>query len=83
MTYAVISSGDTVSEPVFCTADRKPMPIRWGRKTYWGSLAAPLTGTPVPTGARFAVVAKSPLTGGWGDANCGGRIWTVPQILGV
>ncbi len=37
-----------------------------------GLVSGPLTGTPVPTGARFAAVAKSPLTGGWGDANSGG-----------
>ncbi|OGO47169.1 MAG: hypothetical protein A2W34_04565 [Chloroflexi bacterium RBG_16_64_32] len=30
-----------------------------------------LTGTPL-FGSRFQVVAKSPKTGGWGDANCGG-----------
>jgi len=27
----------------------------------------------VPLGGRFQVVAKSPITGGWGDANCGGK----------
>ncbi len=27
----------------------------------------------VPLGGRFQVVAKSPLTGGWGDADCGGK----------
>jgi len=26
----------------------------------------------VITGNRFAAVGKSPKTGGWGDANCGG-----------
>ena len=31
-----------------------------------------LTGTPVPLGCRYVVVAKSPLTRGWGDANSGG-----------
>jgi aldehyde:ferredoxin oxidoreductase len=36
-----------------------------------GFLTGPLTGI-APTGTRFTVVAKSPLTGGWGDANCGG-----------
>jgi aldehyde:ferredoxin oxidoreductase len=36
-----------------------------------GFLTGPLTGV-APTGTRFTVVAKSPLTGGWGDANCGG-----------
>ena len=37
-----------------------------------GLVTGPLTGTPVPTAARYAVVGKSPLTGGWGDANSGG-----------
>ncbi len=31
-----------------------------------------LTGTGTPFSGRFSVVCKSPLTGGWGDANCGG-----------
>ncbi len=38
-----------------------------------GLVTGPLTGTPVPTGARYEVVGKSPLTGGWGDANSGGQ----------
>jgi aldehyde:ferredoxin oxidoreductase len=37
-----------------------------------GLLTGPFTGTPIPAGARYAAVAKSPLTGGWGDANSGG-----------
>ncbi len=37
-----------------------------------GFVTGPLTGTPVPTGSRYMVVCKSPLTGGWGDANSGG-----------
>jgi len=37
-----------------------------------GLLTGPLTGTPALTGARYTAVAKSPLTGGWGDANAGG-----------
>ncbi len=32
----------------------------------------PLTGSPSIEGNRFVVCCKSPLTGGWGDANCGG-----------
>jgi len=32
-----------------------------------------LTGSRAPLSGRFMVAAKSPLTGGWGDANCGGR----------
>src|SRR5271157_4297341 len=43
-----------------------------GPENSLGLISGPLTGTPVPTGARYTVVAKSPLTGGWGDANSGG-----------
>ena len=35
-------------------------------------ITGPLTGTGVPTGSRYMVVSKSPLTGGWGEANSGG-----------
>jgi aldehyde:ferredoxin oxidoreductase len=38
-----------------------------------GLLTGPLTGTPAIIGSRFVAVAKSPKTGGWGDANCGGH----------
>jgi aldehyde:ferredoxin oxidoreductase len=38
-----------------------------------GLVTGPLTGTPATFGCRFAAVGKSPLTGGWGDANCGGE----------
>lgn len=44
-----------------------------GPENTLGIVSGPLTGTSVPTGARYAVVAKSPITGGWGDANCGGE----------
>lgn len=37
-----------------------------------GFITGPLTGTPALFGARYVVVAKSPLTGTWGDANSGG-----------
>ncbi len=43
-----------------------------GPENILGLISGPLTGTPVPTGTRFTAVAKSPLTGGWGDANSGG-----------
>jgi len=35
-------------------------------------MAGPLTGTIVPTSNRFAAVAKSPLTGAFGESDCGG-----------
>jgi aldehyde:ferredoxin oxidoreductase len=43
-----------------------------GPENTLGIISGPFTGTQVPTGARYAVVAKSPITGGWGDANSGG-----------
>jgi aldehyde:ferredoxin oxidoreductase len=43
-----------------------------GADSFIGFTAGPLTGTKVPTGGRYMVVCKSPLTGGWGDANAGG-----------
>jgi len=38
-----------------------------------GLITGPLTGTPAIGGTRYGVVAKSPLTLGWGDANSGGH----------
>ena len=43
-----------------------------GPENILGFTAGPLTGAPVPTGSRYMAVCKSPLTGGWGDANTGG-----------
>ncbi len=37
-----------------------------------GIITGPHTGTPALGGSRYMVVAKSPLTGTWGDANSGG-----------
>ena len=42
----------------------------------------PLTGTGIPTSGRFAVAAKSPLTGIWGEADSGGRFGTVLKTAG-
>jgi len=36
-----------------------------GPENTLGFVTGPLTGSGVPTGSRFMVVAKSPLTGGW------------------
>ena len=43
-----------------------------GPENILGVITGPLTGTPATTGSRYQAVAKSPLTGGWGDANSGG-----------
>jgi aldehyde:ferredoxin oxidoreductase len=43
-----------------------------GPENILGLMTGPFTGTPVPYSGRYQVVAKSPLTQTWGDANCGG-----------
>ena len=43
-----------------------------GPENILGFITGPLTGTKTPTGGRYMAVCKSPLTGGWGDANSGG-----------
>jgi len=43
-----------------------------GPKNILGFVTGPVTGSPLPTGTRWGVVGKSPLTGGWGDANASG-----------
>ena len=43
-----------------------------GSENILGFTTGPLTGTKTPTGGRYMAVCKSPLTGGWGDANSGG-----------
>jgi aldehyde:ferredoxin oxidoreductase len=44
-----------------------------GPEANLGFITGPLTGTPAIAGTRFTVCGKSPLTGGWGDANSGGH----------
>jgi aldehyde:ferredoxin oxidoreductase len=43
-----------------------------GPDNAFGLVTGPLTGTPALGGSRYIAVGKSPLTGGWGDANSGG-----------
>ncbi len=43
-----------------------------GPENTLGLVTGPLTGTPATAGSRYTALAKSPLTGGWGDANSGG-----------
>ena len=42
-----------------------------------------LTGTPSLFTGRWMVCAKSPLTGGWGDSNCGGNLSPAIKRAGV
>ena len=48
-----------------------------GPENILGIVTGPLTGTALG-GSRYVVVGKSPLTGGWGDANSGGHFG--PQL---
>lgn len=43
-----------------------------GSDSVFGFFPGLLTGTPAPLTGRFMVAGKSPLTGTWGDSNCGG-----------
>ncbi len=43
-------------------------------ESYLGLCSGLLTGTGARFSGRFMVVGKSPLTGGWGDANSGGYL---------
>jgi len=45
-----------------------------GPENILGFISGVLTGTGALFSGRFEVVCKSPLTGGWGDANCGGYL---------
>ena len=50
----------------------KPNVDPLGPENILGLITGPLAGTPALGGSRYTVVTKSPLTGGWGDANSGG-----------
>ncbi|MGQ9566845.1 MAG: aldehyde ferredoxin oxidoreductase family protein [Anaerolineae bacterium] len=41
-----------------------------------------LTGVGVPFSGRFMVVGRSPLTGGWGESNCGGHFGPALRSVG-
>jgi len=47
-----------------------------GPENILGFVSGPLTGTGALIAPRCMVMGKSPLTGGWGDANCGGYFGT-------
>ena len=53
-----------------------------GAENMLGFVTGPLTGTPALFGSRFTVVAKSPLTSTWGDANCGGSFGPYLKFAG-
>ena len=48
-----------------------------------GFVSGALAGTGAPMCGRWMVVTKSPLTGGWGDSNCGGSFSPAIKKCGV
>lgn len=54
-----------------------------GPDAHLGFLTGPLTGTDAVTGSRFVVAGKSPKTGGFGDANCGGTFGPALKMAGL
>ena len=50
----------------------KPRVDPLGPNNILGFISGPLNGTGVMFGGRYTVVCKSPVTGGWNDANSGG-----------
>jgi aldehyde:ferredoxin oxidoreductase len=53
--------------------DMKPGADPLGEENILGITTGVFNSHSVPLGGRFQVVAKSPITGGWGDADCGGK----------
>lgn len=54
-----------------------------GTENIIGFVSGALTGTGALMCGRWMVVTKSPLTGGWGDANCGGNFSPAIKQCGV
>ena len=54
-----------------------------GPENILGFTAGTLTGTKTPASGRYMAVCKSPLTGGWGDANAGGYFGSELKATGL
>ena len=61
---------------------QKPGVDPLGPEAILGFVTGVLTGTPTMGGSRYVVVGKSPLTGGWGDANSGGNFGPYLKFAG-
>ncbi len=53
-----------------------------GPKNMMGFLTGPFTGTNATFAGRYCIVAKSPITNGWGDGNGGGNFAPVQKFAG-
>lgn len=61
---------------------QKPGVDPLGPENMLGFLTGPFNGTKALSGTKFTVVGKSPLTGGWGDANSGGYFGAYLKFAG-
>ena len=61
---------------------QKPNVDPLGPDNILGFTTGPLTASPAPTGTRWCVVGKSPLTGGWADANGSGFFGVTMKMAG-
>jgi aldehyde:ferredoxin oxidoreductase len=61
---------------------QKPGVDPLGPDNTFGVLTGPMTGTNAPMGTRYTSVARSPVTGGWGDANAGGNFGPYLKMAG-
>ncbi len=61
---------------------QKPGADPLGPDNLLGFFTGLLTGSPAPSGNRYFVVAKSPKTGTWGDANSGGTFGPAMKAAG-
>jgi aldehyde:ferredoxin oxidoreductase len=62
--------------------NQKPGVDPLGPEATLGFVTGLLTGTDAVGGSRYVVVGKSPLTGGWGDANSGGNFGPYLKFAG-
>ncbi|MHC4398576.1 MAG: aldehyde ferredoxin oxidoreductase family protein [Planctomycetota bacterium] len=68
----------------YCLYKRQPAGVDpLGPHNTLGFFAGLLTGTEGITSNRYVVAAKSPKTGGWGDANSGGTFGPVMKAAGL
>ena len=75
-----IGGSGLAAKYLFRETDEKTDPL--GPENVLIYLTGPFVGTPVPTSGRHCIVAKSPLTGIWGEADAGGKFGVWLKSLG-
>jgi len=62
--------------------NQKPGIDPLGKENILAFISGPINGTTIPGSPRYTVCGKSPLTGGWGDSNCGGSFGPRMKMAG-